>query len=201
MKTLLITMLTLFNFGLKAQEQFRTTHFNWSPKTQTVQKEIYGFNPETNEKEWIKTETYIFFNTYLDSMVVDLGHTKEITKYNFNIDNGLVSITIDYNLSETQDKTLFFYDKEHRLIKSQEFAQGRLFSETRYSYDQKNRLIKSICKEKETGFSEITDYSNYILDDSFTKTSYYNQGKKENSLVLAGKMNPHEATELKALFV
>ena len=60
MKSLLISIIVLLGLSLQAQEQFRTSHFNWSPKTQTIQKEIYGFNSETNEKEWIKTETYVF---------------------------------------------------------------------------------------------------------------------------------------------
>ena len=182
MKTILISILLLLNLSIQAQEQFRTAHFNWSPKTQTIQKEIYGFNSETNEKEWIKTETYVFYNTYLDTMVVDLGNAKEVTECNYNIDGNLKVKYTYYLQSETQDKTLFFYDKELRLTKSQEFVQGRLFSETRHSYDKQNRLMKSVCREKETGFSEIIEYSNYTSDDSYTKTSYYNQGKKENSL-------------------
>lgn len=182
MKTILLSILLIWNLSIQAQEQFRTAHFNWSPKTQTIQKEIYGFNSETNEKEWIKTETYVFYNTYLDTMVVDLGNAKEVTECNYNIDGNLKVKYTNYLLSETQDKTLFFYDKELRLTKSQEFVQGRLFSETKYSYDKQNRLIKSVCREKETGFSEITEYSNYTSDDSYTKTSYYNEGKKEANL-------------------
>lgn len=182
MKSLLITIIVLLGLSLQAQEQFRTAHFNWSPKTQTIQKEIYGFNSETNEKEWIKTETYVFYNTYLDTMVVDLGNAKEVTECNYNIDGNLKVKYTNYLQSETQDKTLFFYDKELRLTKSQEFVQGRLFSETKYFYDKQNRLLKTICKEKETGFSEITAYSNYTSEDSYTKTSYYNEGKKEANL-------------------
>ena len=179
MKSLLISIIVLLGLSLQAQEQFRTSHFNWSPKTQTIQKEIYGFNSETNEKEWIKTETYVFYNTYLDTMVVDLGNAKEVTECNYNIDGNLKVKYTYYLQSETQDKTLFFYDKELRLTKSQEFVQGSLFSETKYSYNKQNRLIKSVCREKETGFSEITAYSNYTSEDSYTKTSYYNEGKKE----------------------
>ena len=182
MKSLLISIIVLLGLSLQAQEQFRTSHFNWSPKTQTIQKEIYGFNSETNEKEWIKTETYVFYNTYLDTMVVDLGNAKEVTECNYNIDGNLKVKYTYYLQSETQDKTLFFYDKELRLTKSQEFVQGRLFSETKYSYDKQNRLMKSVCREKETGFSEITEYSDYTSDDSYTKISYYNQGKKNDNL-------------------
>lgn len=184
MKTFILSICIIINLSLQAQEQFLSAHFNWSPKTQTIQKEIYYFNPETNAREWSKTEIYTFYNKYLDSVIVDLGDAKEITKYNFNIDNSLVSKITDYKLSETQDKTLFFYDKELRLTKSQEFVQGRLFSETKYSYDMQNRLIKSVCREKETGFSEITDYSNYTSDDSYTKTSYYKDAKKEANLAI-----------------
>jgi YD repeat-containing protein len=182
MKSLFISIVAFLSLGLHAQEQFRTSHFNWSPKTQSIQKEIFYFNTETNQKEWVKTESYVFYNTYLDTMVVDLGNAKEVTECNYNIDANLKVKYTNYLLSETQNKTLFFYDKELRLTKSQEFVQGRLFSETKYSYDKKNRLIKSICKEKETGFSEITEYSKYTSDDSYTKTSFYNQGRKENSL-------------------
>lgn len=182
MKTLFFSIVTFLSLTLHAQEKFRTAHFNWSPKTRTIQKEVYGFNPETKEKEWVKTETYVFYNTYLDTMVVDLGNAKEVTEYNYNIDGNLKAKYTSYLISETQDKTLFFYDKELRLIKSQEFVQGRLFSETKYSYDKKNRFVKSVCREIETGFSEITEYSNYTSENSYTKTSYYNQGKKENSL-------------------
>lgn len=182
MKKLIIILIFACNYALLAQEQFKTSDFNWSPKTQIIQKEIFGFNSQTNEKEWIKTEIYTFYNQYLDSVVVDLGDAKEITKYNFNIDNSLFSRITDYKLSETQDKTLFFYDKNLRLIKSQEWVQGRLFSETKYAYNKQNRLIKSVCREKATGFSEITEYSNYTSENSYTKTSYYKEGKKENSL-------------------
>ena len=182
MKTILLSILLLLNLSIQAQEQFRTSHFNWSPKTQSVQKEIFYFNPETNQKEWVKTESYVFYNTYLDSMVVDLGNAKEVTECNYNIDGNLKVKYTYYLQSETQDKTLFFYDKELRLTKSQEFVQGRLFSETKYSYDKQNRLMKSVCREKETGFSEITEYSDYTSDDSYTKTSYYNQGKKNDNL-------------------
>lgn len=182
MKSLIVSIIVLFGLSLQAQEQFLTKHFNWSPRTATLQKEIFYFNPETNAREWSKTEIYTFYSQYLDSVIVDLGDAKEITKYNFNIDNSLVSKITDYKLSEIQDKTLFFYDKELRLTKSQEFVQGRLFSETKYSYDKQNRLIKSVCKEKETGFAEITEYNNYSSDDSYTKTSYYNQGKKKDNL-------------------
>jgi hypothetical protein len=182
MQTFILSIFFAVNLSLQAQEQFITSHFNWSPKTATLQKEIFYFNPETKAKEWSKTETYTFYNQYLDSVVVDLGDAKEITKCKFNIDNCLVSKIIDYKLSETQDKTLFFYDKELRLSKSQEFVQGRLFSETKYSYDKQNRLIKSVYKEKETGFAEITEYTNYTSDDSYTKTSYYNQGKQKDNL-------------------
>ena len=184
MKTIFFSIIAFFSLSLQAQEQFLTSHFNWSPRTATLQKEIFYFNPETKAKEWSKTEVYTFYNQYLDSVIVDLGDAKEITKYNFNIDNSLVSKITDYKLSETQDKTLFFYDKELRLTKSQEFVQGRLFSETKYSYDKQNRLIKSVCKEKETGFSEITEYSNYTSDDSYTKTSYYKDAKKEANLAI-----------------
>lgn len=184
MKTFILSIFFAVNLGLQAQEQFITSHFNWSPKTATLQKEIFYFNPETKAKEWSKTETYTFYNQYLDSVVVDLGDAKEITKCKFNIDNCLVSKIMDFKLSETQDKTLFFYDKELRLTKSQEFIQGRLFSETKYSYDKQNRLIKSVCKEKETGFSEITEYSNYTSDDSYTKSSYYKDAKKEANLAI-----------------
>ena len=184
MKSLVILIIVLFGLSLQAQEQFLTSHFNWSPKTKTIQKEIFYFNLETNAKEWSKTEIYTFYNQYLDSVIVNLGDAKEITKYNFNIDNLLVSKITDYKLSETQDKTLFFYNKELRLTKSQEFVQGRLFSETKYSYDKLNRLIKSVCREKETGFSEITEYSNYTSDDSYTKTSYYKDAKKEANLAV-----------------
>ena len=184
MKSLIVSIIALLGLSLQAQEPFRTSHFNWSSKTAALQKEIYYFNPETKEKEWSKTEIYTFYNQCLDSVIVDLGDAKEITKCNFNIDNCLVSKITDYKLSETQDKTLFFYDKELRLTKSQEFIQGRLFSETKYSYDKQNRLIKSVCKEKETGFSEITEYSNYISDDSYTKTSYYKDAKKEANLAI-----------------
>ena len=169
MKSLVISIIALFGLSLQAQEQFLTSHFNWSPRTATLQKEIFYFNPETNAREWSKTETYTFYSQYLDSVIVDLGDAKEITKYNFNIDNSLVSKITDYKLSETQDKTLFFYDKELRLTKSQEFVQGKLFSETKYSYDKHNRLVKSVCREKETGFSEVTEYSNYTSDDSYWK--------------------------------
>ena len=182
MKSLLYSIIVLLGLSLQAQEQFRTSHFNWSPKTQNIQKEIYGFNSETNEKEWIKTETYVFYNTYLDTMVVDLGNAKEVTECNYNIDGNLKVKYTYYLQSETQDKTLFFYDKELRLTKSQEFVQGRLFSETKYSYDKQNRLMKSVCREKETGFSEITEYSNYTSDDSYTKTSYYKDAKKDANL-------------------
>ena len=182
MKSLIVSIIALFGLSLQAQEQFLTSHFNWSPKTAMLQKEFFYFNPETNAREWSKTETYTFYNQYLDSVIVDLGDAKEITKYNFNIDNCLVSKITDYKLSETQDKTLFFYDKELRLTKSHDFFQGRLFSETKYSYDKQNRLLKSICKEKETGFTEITEYSNYTSDDSYTKTSFYNQGNKKDNL-------------------
>lgn len=182
MKSLVISIIALFGLSLQAQEQFLTSHFNWSPRTATLQKEIYYFNPETKTKEWSKTEFFTFYNQYLDSVVVDLGDAKEITKCKFNIDNCLVSKITDYKLSETQDKTLFFYDKELRLSKSQEFVQGRLFSETKYSYDKQNRLIKSVYKEKETGFAEITEYTNYTSGDSYIKTSYYNQGKKKDNL-------------------
>ncbi|GAA4765991.1 MULTISPECIES: hypothetical protein [Flavobacterium] len=182
MKTIFFLIFSFWSLGLQAQEQFMTSHFNWSPRTATLQKEIFYFNPETKAREWSKKEVYTFYNQYLDSVVVDLGDAKEITKYNFNIDNCLVSKITDYKLSETQDKTLFFYDKELRLTKSQEFVQGRLFSETKYSYDKQNRLIKSVCKEKETVFSEITEYSNYTSDDSYTKTSYYKDAKKEANL-------------------
>lgn len=184
MKSLIISIITLFGLSLQAQEQFLAAHFNWSPKTKTIQKEIYYFNSENNVREWSKTEIYTFYNQYLDSVVVDLGDAKEITKYNFNIDNSLVSKITDYNLSETQDKTLFFYDNELRLTKSQEFVQGRLFSETKYSYDKQNRLLKSVCKEKETGFSEITEYSNYTSEDSYTKTAYFKDAKKEANLTI-----------------
>ncbi|HLO72485.1 MAG TPA: hypothetical protein VK164_00970 [Flavobacterium sp.] len=182
MKSLLFSIIVLLGLSLQAQEQFLTSHFNWSPRTATLQKQIFYFHPETKAKEWSKTEIYTFYNQYLDSVVVDLGDAKEITKCNFNIDNCMVSKITDYKISKTQDKTLFFYDKELRLTKSQEFVQGRLFSETKYSYDKQNRMIKSVCKEKETGFSEITEYTNYISDDSYTKTSYYNQGKKKDNL-------------------
>jgi YD repeat-containing protein len=182
MKTILLSILLLLNLSIQAQEQFRTSHFNWSPKTQSIQKEIFYFNPETNQKEWVKTESYVFYNTYLDTMVVDLGNAKEVTECNYNIDGNLKVKYTYYLQSETQDKTLFFYDKELQLTKSQEFVQGRLFSETKYSYDKQNRFIKSVCREKETGFSEITEYSNYTSDDSYTKTSYYNEGKKEANL-------------------
>ena len=182
MKSLMVSIIALLGLSLKAQEQFLASHFNWSPKTATLQKEIFYFNPETKTKEWTKTEIYTFYNQYLDSLIVDLGDAKEITKCKFNIDNLLVSKITDYKLSETQDKTLFFYDKELRLTKSQEFVQGRLFSETKYSYDKQNRLIKSVCREKETDFSEITEYSNYTSDDSYTKTSYYKDAKKEANL-------------------
>ncbi len=184
MKSLVISIIALFGLSLQAQEQFLTSHFNLSPRTATLQKEIFYFNPETKAREWAKTETYAFYNTFLDSLVLDLGNTKEITKYNFNIDNCLVSKITDYKLSETKDKTLFFYDKELRLTKSLEFVQGWLFSETKYSYDKQNRLVKSVCREKETGFSEITDYSNYTSDDSYTKTSYYKDAKKEANLAV-----------------
>ena len=184
MKSLIVSIIALFGLSLQAQEQFLTSHFNWSPRTATLQKEIYYFNPETNAREWSKTETYTFYNQYLDSVIVDLGEAKEITKYNFNIDNSLVSKITDYKLSETQDKTLFFYDKELRLTKSQEFVLSRLFSETKYSYDKQNRLVKSVCREKETGFSEVTEYSNYISEDSYTKTSYYKDAKKEANLAI-----------------
>lgn len=184
MKTFILSIFFAVNLSLQAQEQFLTSHFNWSPKTATLQKEIFYFNPETKAKEWSKTETYTFYNQYLDSVVVDLGDAKEITHYKYNIDNNLVSKITDYKLSETKDKTLFFYDKELRLVKSQEFYQGYLFSETKYSYDKQNRLIKSVCKEKETGFSEITEYSNYTSDDSYTKTSYYKDAKKEANLAI-----------------
>lgn len=182
MKSLIISIIVLLGLSLQAQEQFLTSHFNWSPRTATLQKEIFYFNPETKAKEWSKTEIYTFYNQYLDSIVVDLGNVKEITKCNFNIDGNLKVKYTYYLQSETQDKTLFFYNKELQLSKSQEFAQGRLFSETKYSYDKQNRLIKSVCREKETGFSEITDYSNYSSNDSYTKTSYYKPGKKESSL-------------------
>ena len=182
MKSLVISIIALFGLSLQAQEQFLTSHFNWSPRTATLQKEIFYFNPETNAREWSKTETYTFYNTYLDSMVVDLGNVKEVTECNYNIDGNLKVKYVYYLLSETLDKTLFFYDKELRLTKSQEFVQGRLFSETKYSYDKQNRLIKSVCREKETGFSEITEYSNYTSDDSYTKTSYYKDAKKEANL-------------------
>lgn len=184
MKTIFFSIITFLSLSLQAQEQFLTTHFNWSPKTKTIQKEIFYFHPETNLREWSKTEIYTFYNQFLDSVIVDLGDAKEITKYHFNIDNCLVSKITDYKLSETQDKTMFFYDKELRLTKSQEFVQGRLFSETKYYYNKQNRLIKSVCKENETGFSEITEYSNYTSDESYTKTSYYKDAKKEANLAI-----------------
>lgn len=182
MKSLLYSIIVLLGLSLQAQEQFLKSHFNWSPKTATLKKEIFYFNPETKAKEWSKTDFFTFYNQYLDSVVVDLGDAKEITKCKFNIDNCLVSKITDYKLSETQDKTLFFYDKELRLTKSQEFVQSRLFSETKYSYDKQNRLVKSVCREKETGFSEVTEYSNYISEDSYTKTSYYKDANKEANL-------------------
>ena len=182
MKSLLITIIVLLGLSLQAQEKFKTSDFNWSPKTQSVQKEIFYFNPETNQKEWVKKESYVFYNTYLDTMVVDLGNAKEVTECNYNIDGNLKVKYIYYLQSETQDKTLFFYNKELQLTKSQEYVQSRLFSETKHTYDKKNRLIKSISEEIETGFSETTEYSNYTSDDSYTKTSYYNQGKKESNL-------------------
>ena len=182
MKSLLITIIVLLCLSLQAQEKFKTSDFNWSPKTQSVQKEIFYFNPETNQKEWVKKESYVFYNTYLDTMVVDLGNAKEVTECNYNIDGNLKVKYTYYLQSETQDKTLFFYNKELQLSKSQEFVQGRLFSETKYSYNKQNRLIKSVCREKETGFSEITEFSNYTSEDSYTKTAYYNEGKKEANL-------------------
>lgn len=184
MKSLVVLIFALFGLSLQAQEQFLTSHFNWSPKTKTIQKEVYYFHPETNARERSKTEIYSFYNQYLDSVIVDLGDAKEITKYNFNIDNCLVSKITNYKLSETQDKTLFFYDKELRLTKSQDFVQGNLFSETKYYYNKQNRLVKSVCREKETGFSEITEYSNYTSEESYTKTSYYKDAKKEANLAI-----------------
>jgi hypothetical protein len=39
-------------------------------------------------------------------------------------------------------------------------------------------------QRKETGFLEITKYSNYTSDDSFTKTLYYKDDKKEANLAI-----------------
>ena len=184
MKAILLSIVLLLNLNLKAQEKFKTSDFNWSPKTETIENEIFYFNPENQKKEWSKTEKYYFYNTYLDSLVVDLGNAKEVSLYNFTIDNCIKSVITNYNVSKTQDKTLYYYDKELQLTKSQEFVQGRLFSETKYSYDKEYRLLKSVCKEKETGFSEITEYSNYTSEDSYTKTSYYKDGKKEANIAV-----------------
>ena len=182
MKATFFSIFLLISLSFQAQESFKTSDFNWSPKTKTIQKIIYSINSDTNEKEWVRTETYFFYNTFLDSIVLDLGNAKEITSFKYNIDNLLISKITDIKISETQDKTLYFYNKNLQLIKSQDYVQKRLFSETKYTYDSKNRLLKSVCVEKETGFTDVTDYFNYSNDVSFTKKSYYKDRNKEANL-------------------
>ena len=60
MKVILLSIVLLLNLNLKAQEKFKTSDFNWSPKTETIENEIFYFNPENQKKEWSKTERYIF---------------------------------------------------------------------------------------------------------------------------------------------
>ena len=76
MKNVFFLILVLLHFELYGQEQFLTSHFNWSPKTKTIQKVIYSFNEETNEKEWNRTETYFFYhnkNLKFNIVVIWLG--------------------------------------------------------------------------------------------------------------------------------
>lgn len=60
MKSLLFSIIVLLGLSLQAQEQFLTSHFNWSPRTATLQKQIFYFHPETKAKEWSKTEIIRF---------------------------------------------------------------------------------------------------------------------------------------------
>lgn len=171
---LVVYMLLLQLIGI-GQEKYRTSDFNLHEKAQISEQVTYSIQEGT--KKWESTKTYFFYNTYLDSIVIESKNLKEIIRYNYTIDNCLKSVVSKNIISETEDKKEFFYDKSLKLIKAKEYLQGDYFNETIYSYDKNNRLYEMVTKEKNYKNIEIVSF-NYSDNSHFIKTRKSYEGKK-----------------------
>lgn len=175
MKQLLIVCTLFVQVMLIGQEKYRTSDFNLHEKTHISEQVVYSIQEGT--KKWEQTKTYYFYNTYLDSIVVESKNTKEIITYNYTIDNCLKAIVTKNVTSETEDKKEFFYDRSLRLLKTKEYVQGREFNEAVYSYDKNNKLFEIVTKEKGFNTFEIVTF-NYSDANHYIKTSKSFEGKK-----------------------
>lgn len=175
MKQLLIVCTLFVQVMLIGQEKYSTSDFNLHEKTHISEQVTYSIQEGT--KKWESTKTYFFYNTYLDSIVVESKNSKEIIKYNYNIDNCLKSIVTKNSISELEDKIEFYYDKELKLVKSKEYLQGYFFSESIYSYDKEDRIFEIVTKEKGFNTFEIVTF-NYSDANHYIKTSKSFEGKK-----------------------
>jgi hypothetical protein len=175
MKQLLIVCTLFVQVMLIGQEKYSTSDFNLHEKTHISEQVTYSIQEGT--KKWESTKTYFFYNTYLDSIVVESKNSKEIIKYNYNIDNCLKSIVTKNSISELEDKIEFYYDKELKLVKSKEYLQGYFFSESIYSYDKEDRIFEIVTKEKNFKNIQIINYQ-YKGNLKFIKTTKSFEGKK-----------------------
>lgn len=166
MKKLVVLLFGVFSVTISAQENCRTSDFNLHPKTETVERTEYVFNPDTKTNEVVSVTTMTFYNTYLQTVYKDYGSSQLKSTYHYNIDNLLVEIREEDLTAQTENKILYQY-KKGQLVKKKEFISGRLFSETNYTYDKTGTLQKAV--EKEIGNANVLEtlYSNYTAAGTY----------------------------------
>ena len=166
MKKLVVALFGVFSITISAQENHRTSHFNLHPKTETVERTEYVFNPDTKAKEVGTVIMMTFYNTYLQTVYKDYGSSQLKATYHYNIDNLLVEIREEDLTAQTENKILYQY-KKGQLVAKKEFISGRLFSVTNYTYDKSGKLQKAVEKEIGNANVLVTLYSNYTAAGTY----------------------------------
>lgn len=162
---LLVLLFSLYGFS---QEKTTTQDFGLNPKTETVISKQIWANADYNKGVYIETLT--FYNTFLQSKKNQDGEYITEDKYFYDVDNRLIRIETAHQNSD-QTEALKFYYQNGKLSTKEFYMNDRLITKTIFTYDKNGRLNNETEKSIKNELVSLVNYSNYINDNSYTKSS------------------------------
>lgn len=162
---LFVLLSSLFGFS---QEKTTTQDFGLNPKTETVVSKQTWANADYNKGVYLETLT--FYNTYLQSKKNQDGEYITEDKYFYNIDNQVIRIETLHHNSEQTEAVKFYY-QNGKLSSKEFYMNDKLITKTIFTYDNNGRLSSETEKSLKNELVSMVNYSNYVNDNTYTKSS------------------------------
>lgn len=167
MKKNLLSFIFISLLGF-SQEKITTQDFGLNPKTETVISKQTWANSDYNKGVYIETLT--FYNTFLQSKKNQDGEYITEDKYFYDVDNQLIRIETFHQNSEQKEAIKFYY-QNGKLSSKEFYMNDKLITKTTFAYDKNGRLTNETEKSLKNELVYVADYSNYINDNAYTKSS------------------------------